>query len=260
MPKHSYLIKEYPCRNGAMEIYGVAYVPVGQKRSPLVIFSHELGNNHTAGIRYAEKLAEAGYAAYVFDFRGGSVGENRSDGSNIGMSVMTEVSDLEAILASAASWDFVDPEQIVLFGGSQGADVSIVTGRRHADRIAGLILMYPPLDITERMRERFGTKDAIPEEFGMFGGWICVGRNYAADIWDLDLYSELAAYPGTSLLLHGDRDTTVDISISRKAAACAPRCRFYPIEGGKHGFFGKPFEDAVEHILVYLQSELRRKP
>jgi dienelactone hydrolase len=38
---------------------------------PLVIFSHELGNNHEAGVRYAEGLAAHGYAAYVFDFCGG---------------------------------------------------------------------------------------------------------------------------------------------------------------------------------------------
>ena len=60
-------------QNGDDRIYGVAYVPAAEdgKKVPLVIFSHELGNDHTSGERYAERLAEAGYAAYVFDFRGG---------------------------------------------------------------------------------------------------------------------------------------------------------------------------------------------
>ena len=65
---------------------------------PLVIFSHELGNDHTSGERYAKRLAEAGYAAYVFDFCGGTVSGNKSDGSNNTMSILTEASDLEAVL------------------------------------------------------------------------------------------------------------------------------------------------------------------
>ena len=47
-------------------IYGIAYIPdTVEEKKPLVIFSHELGNSHTTGIPYAERLAEAGYAAYT---------------------------------------------------------------------------------------------------------------------------------------------------------------------------------------------------
>ena len=93
----SYRTEEQWCRNGDKQIYGVSYIPEGEGKFPLVIFSHELGNNHEAGIRYAERLAENGYAAYVFDFCGGSTAGkvNRSDGSNYEMSVMTEASTTE---------------------------------------------------------------------------------------------------------------------------------------------------------------------
>ena len=40
-------------------------------------------------------------SAYVFDFRGGTVGGNKSEGSNREMSVLTEASDLEAVLESS---------------------------------------------------------------------------------------------------------------------------------------------------------------
>ena len=250
----SYMTREIWCRNGDARIYGVAYIPEGQEKSPLVIFSHELGNSHKTGIPYAERLAEAGYAVYTFDFRGGSVVESRSDGENVGMSVMTEVSDLEAVLTEAEGWDFVDPDQIFLLGGSQGAVVSAVTGCRNADRIAGMMLMYPPLTIPDDMRERFKTEDSIPEEFDMFGGWIHVGRNYASDVWDLDVYEELASYQGDVLLMHGDRDSSVDLSVSEKAAGIIPHCEFYTIAGGGHEFLGDQFEEAVGHILDYLQK------
>ena len=49
-----------------------------------------------------------------------------SDGSTTQMSVMTEVSDLEAVLAAAKSWDFVDADRIILNGFSQGGIVSAI--------------------------------------------------------------------------------------------------------------------------------------
>ena len=53
------------------------------------------------------------------------------------MSVLTEASDLEAVLKSAKTWDFVDPGRIVLLGGSMGGLVTTVAGSRHQYEIAG---------------------------------------------------------------------------------------------------------------------------
>ena len=256
MEGKTYTTREIWCKNGDANIYGIAYVPDTNKKAPLVIFSHELGNSHTSGERYAERLAEAGYAAYVFDFCGGTVGGNKSDGSNVGMSVMTEASDLEAVLEAAATWDFVDSDRIVLLGGSQGAVVTSVVGCRNANKIAGMMLMYPPLTIPDDMHAMFSSKESVPEEFDLFGGWIRVGRNYATDVWELDCYRNLAGYAGDVLLLHGDRDTTVDISVSRRAAEVIPHCEFQTIAGGGHEFFGPQFEDAIGHILSYMERHV----
>ena len=137
----SYRTEEIWCENGSSRIYGVACIPETEGRLPLVIFSHELGNNHEAGVRYAECLAAHGYAAYVFDFCGGSAGgtQNRSDGSNSEMSVLTEASDLSSVLDAAKAWPFVDSEKIFLLGGSQGGLVTIITGCERQDELAGII-------------------------------------------------------------------------------------------------------------------------
>ena len=253
----SYRTEEQWCRNGDKQIYGVSYIPEGEGKFPLVIFSHELGNNHEAGIRYAERLAENGYAAYVFDFCGGSTAGkvNRSDGSNYEMSVMTEASDLEAVLVSAKTWDHVDPEKIVLLGGSQGGLVTIVTGTAHQNEISGMILMYPALSAKDDHGvNRYNSVDEVPSVVNLFGGWMQVGRNYITDIWDVDFYELLAGYQGKVLLLHGDRDATVPLSYSEKASEIIPDCEFSVIKDGGHEFFGQPFEDAMSLILKYLDE------
>ena len=259
MSAGTYTTQEIWVQNGDKRIYGVAYVPASEagKKVPLVIFSHELGNDHTSGERYAERLAEAGYSAYVFDFCGGTVGGNQSDGSNNEMSILTEASDLEAVLASAKTWDFVDPDKIVLLGGSMGGLVTTVVGSTHQDEIAGMILMYPALSAKDDSgAEQYQSEDEVPEDVSLFGGWIHVGKNYITDLWKVDFNRLLSSYQGHMLLLHGDKDSTVPLSYSEEASKIIPDCEFYVIKDGGHEFFGQPFEDAMSYILPYLEGQL----
>ena len=239
MSTGTYTTQEIWVQNGDDRIYGVAYVPAAEdgKKVPLVIFSHELGNDHTSGERYAERLAEAGYAAYVFDFRGGTVGGNRSDGSNSEMSILTEASDLESVLEAAL--------------------VTTVVGSTHQDEIAGMILMYPALSAKDDSgAEQYQSEDDVPEDVSLFGGWIHVGKNYITDLWTVDFDQLLSSYQGHMLLLHGDKDNTVPLSYSEAAREIIPDCEFYVIKDGGHEFFGQPFEDAMSYILPYLEGQL----
>ena len=257
MSTGTYTTQEIWVQNGDNRIYGIAYVPDADKKVPLVIFSHELGNDHTSGVRYAERLAEAGYAAYVFDFCGGTVGGNRSDGSNKEMSILTEASDLESVLSTAKSWDFVNPDKIVLLGGRMGGLVTTVVGSTHQDEIAGMVLMYPALSAKDDSgAEQYQTEDDVPEDVSLFGGWIHVGKNYITDLWKVDFNQLLSSYQGHMLLLHGDKDSTVPLSYSEEAKEIIPDCEFYVIKDGGHEFFGQPFEDAMGYILPYLEGQL----
>jgi len=100
----------------------------------------------------------------------------------------------------------------------------------------------------------FDSKESVPEKYNMFGGWIRVGQNYAVDVWDYDVYSEIQKYTGSVLLLHGDKDGTVPLSYSQKASEVYEDCEFHVIKDGGHEFFGQAFEDAVQIILEYLKE------
>lgn len=113
-------------------------------------------------------------------------------------------------------------------------------------------------NVNENAHEQFGSIYAVPDEYDMFGGWIHVGRNYAADIWDIDFYDELSRYEGDVLLLHGDRDSTVDISYSERAAEVIPNCEFHVISGAGHEFFGEHFDEAMGYILDYMERVMNK--
>lgn len=250
--EYSYETKEMDCSINGQNLYGIAYIPETEEKVPLVIFGHELGATHRSGIPYAEELASLGTAVYTFDFRGGSV-SSRSDGSTVGMSVMTEAADMEAVLLSAQEWEFVDPDRIALMGASQGGMASAVAASRHADEFSGLILLYPALLVRDAVREEFASLDDIPEKFN-FNGWIMVAKNYAADVWDYDVYGEMEHFKQPVLILHGNRDGIVDLSYSQQAEESYPDAELHILRGAGHGFYGSSFDEAMEYILAYLQE------
>lgn len=252
----TYSVREVWVYNNGQTIYGEAYVPDKEGKFPLVIFSHELGNSHTSGIPYAKKLAENGFAVFTFDFRGGSVEKNQSDGDSTNMSVMTEATDLETVMAEAKTWDFVDSDKIILMGGSQGGMVTAVVAARNPDIPKAVILLYPALSIVDDAHNQFASEDDIPHTYDLFGGWMTVGRNYAEDIWDYDTYGTIGKYKGPVLILHGDNDTTVNVSYSDRASEVYENAEYHVIEGAGHGFSGSDFNKAVEYILSFVKKNI----
>lgn len=166
------------------------------------------------------------------------------------MSVMTEVSDLEAILEAAQEWDFVNASQIVLMGTSQGGITSAIAAARHPEEIAGLILMYPAFVVSDDIHERFSSLDEVPEIFQF--NWITAGRVYVEDMWDYNVYDEIGNYTDKVLLLHGSSDSIVPVSYSDRAAEVYQNVDYHVIDGAGHGFAGNDFEEAVEYVFDYL--------
>lgn len=237
------------------DIYGVAYVAGENRKTPLVIISHGLGANHRSCEKYAQRFAEKGYSAYVFDFPNGSRPglENKSGGDSTKMSVITEADALSEVLTSARGWDFADSEKIYLMGESQGGLVSSLVACDRAEDIAGLMLLYPAFNIPDQVREAYGDLDDVPEETDIFDG-LPVGSIYASDIWDLNVYDKLADYDGKVIIVHGDRDYIVDISYSDKAKMTFPDCRMYVIGDAGHGFRDDDFDQAAQYMLAFLKE------
>ncbi|MGN1389281.1 MAG: alpha/beta hydrolase family protein [Bulleidia sp.] len=255
----SYRTEEIRIHSDNRQIYGIAYIPEnGKEQHPLIIFAHELGENHTTGIPYAQRLSRRGYAVFVFDFCGGSADaiENRSSGNSREMSVMTETEDLRLVLSTAETWDFVSPGKIGLMGGSQGACVCTSLAAEKPDQISLMILLYPAFVLYDDMHRRYSSPDQVPETFGKWGNWIILGKRYISDCWNIDPYAEMRAFPGPVLLLHGDHDRIADLSYSRKAAETFPDAELHVFRDGRHGFSGELFEEAVSWILQFLKKHM----
>ena len=262
--------EELLCNRDGMNIYGVMYRPEGAGKVPVVILSHSSSLTHTAMAGYAERLAAEGYAAYCFDFCGGS-SESKSDGSTDDMTVFTEMDDLRAVINDVKQLDYVDADRVVLLGSSQGGLVSALLAETMADEVDAMVLFYPAFNIPElvKMFEGFGGLGSMGDwgSSGM-GGMMSMSETYVNAIKDYDVWANIGTYPHPVCIVHGTSDIIVPISNSEKAVELYPDAVLHRIEGANHGFNeanlgsmgsmmggGKDYDDEVMPIVFAFLKE-----
>lgn len=250
------ITEELYCYNGSQKIYGKMVRPASSSRLPCVILSHSSSMTHESMKSYSEFFAGQGYAAYAFDFCGGSK-KSKSDGDPDDMTIFTEVSDLEAVLKTMQGLSYIDKNQIYLFGTSQGGLVSALTANDHPSEIKGLILLYPGFSIPEQVNSfASGGKlsSAISSMYGQSG------QAYLDTLIGYDAYEHIANFTGPVLIIHGTADFIVPIKYSEKAVATYQNAQLKVIQGASHGFNTenysyKNYDDEVQqYILDYLKQ------
>ena len=262
--KEGILSGTFECQRDGLTVRGTEYRPEGDDL-PIAIVCHGFMAWQDTVRHYAIMLAEMGYAAYCFDFNGGSVMRSKSDGKTTEMSVLTEVKDLEAVIDHLRTLPYVNKDRIFLMGCSQGGFVSALVAAKNKYPVEKLCLFYPALCIPDDVRagRMMFTKfdpDNVPET--MRCGPMKVGRCYAADVMHMDSFEEIKAYAGKVCIVHGTADKIVNIAYAKRAAevyrAAAPATRredrrvsLHIIEGGAHMFSKKHDVAAMEKLRVF---------
>ena len=232
------------CKNGDLNIYGKFYYPEGfdaSQKYPVVIMSHGLGSRAemVERAKWPKAVTEKGFIAYAFDFCGGGM-NSLSDGDFMEMSVLTEASDLNAVIDFVKSQAYADPDNLFLLGQSQGGFVSAITAASRPEEVKAMVLVYPALCLVDELHEFVPdlaevTGDTVETAMGT------LGAVYARDAYDIDVMNEIAKYSGDVMIIHGLNDKTVPYSYSLEAittAYSAAASELVLITGKKsaHGF------------------------
>lgn len=259
-------METFECKRDGLTIGGTEYRPQGD-HLPIAIVCHGFMAWQDTVKHYAQMLAEMGYAAYCFDFNGGSVMKSQSEGKTTEMSVLTEVKDLEAVIEHIRTLPYVNPDKIFLMGCSQGGFVSALVAAKNKYPIEKLSLFYPALCIPDDVRagQMMNTKfdpNNVPEKIRC--GLMNVGRCYAMDVMDMDSFKEIRAYNGEVLVVHGTADKIVNIDYSKRAVETyksttpegmdeAKRVSFHIIEDGAHMFSKNHDVIAMEYLKEFAK-------
>lgn len=242
----------FECKRDGLTICGTIYRPKGD-HLPIAIVCHGFMAWQDSVKHYAAFLAEMGYAAFTFDFCGGSAMCGKSDGKTTEMSVLTETKDLKAVIEYVRNLSYTDSEKILLMGCSQGGFVSALVAAKNNFPIEKLVLFYPALCIPDDARAgkmmiaKFDSQN-VPDTFRC--GLMKLGRCYAMDVMQMDAFAEIKNYAGRVCIVHGTKDKIVDVSYANRAAEAykstmpigmqeSKRVQLHFIDGGGHMFSKK---------------------
>lgn len=236
--------------NGDKQIYAVVYTPKADKTTyPAIVISHGFAGSYEDNVARAEMFAKNGYVAVVFDFYGGNRA-SKSGGEMTEMSVLTEATDLSAVMDGVLALPQVDKDNFVLMGCSQGGFVSSYVAADRDDEVKALILLFPAFALQDDCWSRHSSVDDIPETENVMNQTI--GKIYNVDAMSFDIYDVIGAYKGPVHIEHGDKDDIVAQSYSERADEIYENSELHILHGAGHGFQGKPLKQSNQLLLEFL--------
>ena len=248
-------IREVPLMWENRRVYGQLYTPKDPAGPlPAVILCHGYGGDARGLEGDARYFAGEGFAAYAFDFSGGGLG-SRSDGSPSEMSVLTEAAQLSAVMYAVRALPGIDPDNLFLWGASQGGFVASLAASEHPSDVRALVCLFPAYVIQDDTRRRVPDPEHIPEKMDVMG--MTLGAVYHRDALSFDVYEKISRYPRPVLILHGEADTLVPIAYSERAIEAFPDARLIPVPGAGHGFGGADWLLASSSAARFFKANLR---
>ena len=117
--------------------------PAADERMPIIVMAHGFSGTREQRLDgYAQRFAEAGLAALVFDYRhfGASAGEPRQL-----LDIRKQHRDYGAAVTYARGLDWVDPDRVALFGSSFSGGHVLAVGA-HDRRLSAIVSQCPFTD------------------------------------------------------------------------------------------------------------------
>lgn len=223
-------------------------IQTGKNR--VVIVSHGFGSCAQWNMGTVDALVEEGYLVYVFDFLFGGP-QSRSNPDTTKMTVLSEVEDLNDIIDNLKALPFIDSEEILPLGESQGGVVTALTAAQRDD-LKKIVLYYPAFCLRDDGLKMFdGDLENCPNIVKVLD--LEIGREYYEAVWDIDLYEEAAKYEGRVRIIHGTKDGLVPYACSEKLVTMYKHADLFPMEGADHGYGGEDIYKAAKLVKEFFE-------
>lgn len=253
-------------------------VPAGTElaeRYPVVAAFHGFEGTRMGSssffVALSRSLAKAGFASVRFDF----LGSGESEGEFSDMTVSRELEDARRILEWTAGQPGIDGSRTALLGHSMGASITgILAGLMEEGKVEiegievrTLALLAPAGEIRDRIDEEMAARGLrikvdTPEFWGLpfpipvRGGLI--GRSFFEDLRRYEVMRLGALFRKPVLLVQGDADHMVPLSVCEDYASGMEDCALHMIRGAGHNFNDPIARDKLFRILAaHLENKLR---
>ncbi len=230
-------------------IYGTLIQPDSAGVFPAVIFSHGYNGSGRDFEAISTFLAQNNIASFCYDFCGGSVNA-RSSMPTTDMTIFTEKEDLHNVFQYVKGLDFIQSDNIFLFGASQGGLVSALTTEELLDEVRGLILLFPAMCIADDWNKHFQSESDIPEVHEFWG--MQLGKNFFMSLRGFDVFENIGAYQRNVQIVYGSDDPVVPLSYMERLVATYPNAKLDIFRHEGHGFSDEGNQRLADITLEFI--------
>ena len=238
-----------------INIYGRLFIPNGNEKNGVIILSHGYNAYGDAFAEKCEFFARNGYAAYAFDFCGGSTKSKSTGRASTEMTLFTETEDLIAVFDYLSKLDCIDADNMFLSGDSQGGMVSALAAEELGDeRVRAMALQFPAFGIPDVWRNEEAN---LPREH-----WgLMLGKVFATSVKNFYTFNYVGKnYTNNLLIISGTADPVVPISSVRQAVnSVYKNGKLVEFAGEGHGFSKTKEAEARQLILEFLNENTTDK-
>ncbi len=239
-------------RKDGLTVRGRLYAPDGKEKFPVVIFGHGFGSCYKELEHHGPAMTAHGAACLLIDFCGGGE-ESVSDGSWEDMTVLTECLDMETVMEQIGRIEGADPDNLFLMGESLGGLVSALTAAKFPDRVRGIVLWYPAMELPDKVRRTF--PDGKIREAEFMGSKVT--KAYYEALYPMDAYGTAGTYKGPVLIVQGDADPIVPPETALRTKACYENAELMMIPGAGHGFDYPDNVNALNASARFVMDHLK---
>ena len=244
--------------HNGMILRGMEHIPeAGEAKVPAVILFHGFTGTklepHRMFLKISRQLESLGIASFRFDF----LGSGESDGDFEDMTVSKEVAEANTILDFVRRHPQVNPNRVSLLGLSMGGLVASVLAGDRAEEVEKLVLLAPAGNMYELIKGLADACLALPRLKAFDHGGNLVGREFAEDVRELDVFGRASKFEGQVLIIHGTKDLTVPHQVAHRyqEVSYQGRAQLYFIEDADHTFNKHEWEtDLIKQIQEFLST------
>jgi pimeloyl-ACP methyl ester carboxylesterase len=245
----------FPSRGDDVDLRG--WLLDGDEGAPYLIFVHGLGGQRTGdnALEIASALIDDdGYNVLLFDLRahGTSGGGRVTAGDSERMDVL-------------GAYDFVvsrgaEPGQIGLMGFSFGAGVALMAAAQEPG-VDAVVADSPFADVRDLLAQEAARKTPIPEFVAPIflpAASVFADLLYGIDLGDVRPERDVAGLAYPVLLIHGEADSRIPVSHSRRILDAAPAgSQLWTVPGADHvdAFLEEP-EEYLRRVREYFERRL----
>lgn len=216
------------------------WLPNPDPDAPALLYLHGTFRNLYRNHPKIEALRDAGFNVLAVDYRGWG------DSTPMVPSEATIMADAEVAWTELTRRQ-PDPRKRVIFGHSMGGGVAInLASRKHYLTDYGALIV----------ESTFTSLPDVAAEVGVVGtiaSWITRQK--------FDSLSKIGQVDAPILMIHGDHDKTVPVSLGRKLRdAARPGVRWVEVPGGTHSYLHREAPQLYQQAVKSVINQLPRSP